>query len=41
MNISRYTLLDISEVGFLALMQEDGSVREDLKLPKENNDLCK
>jgi len=42
-NITRveYTLLDITEDGFLSVMDDDGNNREDLKLPMNSSDLCK
>ncbi|KAL6052687.1 translation initiation factor eIF5A [Balamuthia mandrillaris] len=30
-----YTLIDISDEGYVSLMTEDGSTKEDLKLPEE------
>jgi len=42
-NVSRaeYTLLDISEDGFVSLMDDDGETKEDLKLPSGTDDLNK
>lgn len=42
-NITRmeYTLLDITEDGFLSVMDDDGNNREDLKLPLDSLDLRK
>lgn len=35
-----YTLLDISEDGFVSLMEESGDVRDDIKLPTYPEDLA-
>jgi translation initiation factor 5A len=40
-NVSRkeYQLLDISEDGFLSLMDEDGNTKDDVKMPEQGSDL--
>ena len=42
-NVTRteYTLIDVTDEGFVGLMSEDGDTREDLSLPKYDDDLSR